>query len=114
MTGPLHQTWQWFSGNRAAGIFAVAAGLAEPAAWLLRHMQRRIDSGVLDVLRAAGGSSGVGFREDQIAGQDGSSPKKVRASLRRLQKRGEVRQAEDRWYVTSLGSKKGEKRRFPS
>ncbi len=113
MTGPLQQAWQWFSGNRAAGLLAVAAVLAEPFKWLVRHVQRKVDSGVLDVLRAAGGSSGVGFREDQIAGQSGSDPKKVRASLRRLRKRGQVREAEDRWYVTGTGSGEGGKRRFP-
>ena len=102
--GPLHQAWSWFSGNREAGILAVAGGLAEPVAWMVRRVRRKIDSGVLDILRAAGGNSDVGFREDQIAGQSGSDPKKVRASLRRLQKRGKVREAEGRWYITGAGT----------
>lgn len=100
----LHQALGWFWGNQEAGILAVIAGLAEPVAWVVHHLRRKIDSGVFEVLRSAAGDSGIGFQEDQIAGQSGSDPKKVRSSLRRLQKRGKVREADGRWYVTGASS----------
>lgn len=110
---PLHEAWRWFSGNPEGGVLATAVALAEPAMWLVTHVRHRLDSGVLDLLREAAGNSGIGFGEDQIAGQSGAEPRKVRSALRRLEKRGRVRQQDGRWYVTGAGYSKAVKERFP-
>jgi hypothetical protein len=108
---PLHQLLRWISGNPEGGVLAAAAAMAEPIFWVVRRIQRLRDSGVLDVLRSSGGDSGVGFREDQIAAQNGAGPRRVRASLRRLEKSGDVRQADGHWFVTAKGTRRGRKRR---
>lgn len=102
---PLHQLLRWISGNPEGGVLATAAALAEPVLWVVHRVRQRRDSGVLDLLRASGGDTGVGFREDQIAGQSGSEPHKVGSALRRLEKKGKVRQSDGLWYVA--GSARG-------
>lgn len=90
--------WRWLNG-RASGDVAAAALVAEVVLhrFVLRA-RRKLESEVLDAL-GMGGGTGWGLTEDQVAGQRGWEPKKARAVLRRLERRGRVRQADGRWFL---------------
>jgi hypothetical protein len=91
--------WRWLNG-RASGDIAAAALLFEFVVHrFIRGARRKLESKVLDAL-GMGGGAGWGLTEDQVAGQHGWEPKKARSVLRRLERRGRVRQADGRWYLT--------------
>lgn len=93
--------WRWLSGRGSQDV-AAAALLGEVVVhrFVLRA-RRKAESMVLDALGMGGSGSGWGLTDEQVAGQHGWEPKKARSALRRLQRKGRVREAQGRWYLAS-------------
>ena len=90
---------KWITGH-ASGDVASSAALAEIVVhrFVLRT-RRKNEAKVLDALRMGGTGTGWGLTDDQVAGQHGWEPKKARSALKRLERKGQVRQADGRWYL---------------
>jgi len=97
----LAQAWRWITGS-GSGDVATAAALTEVVVhrFILRT-RRKDEAKVLDTLRTGGSGTGWSLTDEQVAGQQGWEPKKARSALRRLQRKGQVREAEGRWYLGS-------------
>ncbi len=89
-------SWHWILG----GGGGYAAG--EIVRGFFRHKQKHDRAKVREALERAGGKSGVGLIDFQVAEQLGWDQAKARAALKRLEKKGEVREYEGQWYLTGV------------
>jgi hypothetical protein len=97
----LGQALHWITGSGSADFGAVVAFAAH--GFILRT-RRKDEAKVLDTLRMGGSGTGWGLTDEQVAGQKGWEPKKARSALRRLRRKGQVRESEGRWYLGSAGA----------
>ncbi|MDE3137068.1 MAG: hypothetical protein KGL59_10875 [Acidobacteriota bacterium] len=101
------EAWRWITGH-GSGEVATAAAMAEIVVHrFVRRTRQKDETKVLDTLRMGSGNSGWSLTEEQVAGQQGWEPKKARATLKRLERKGKVYQSEGRWYPgrATVGSK---------
>jgi hypothetical protein len=93
---PFGNAWHWLGGAGVAG-----AAVAEEILRALFHRARNRDKRkAREALEKVGGRGGVGLMDFQVAEQWGWEPKRARSALKRLQKSGEARQDDGRWYLT--------------
>ncbi len=99
----LAQAWRWITG-RGSADFATTVALAEVVVhrFILRA-RRKDEARVLETLRMGGNGAGWSLTDEQVAGQQGWEPKKVRSALKRLEKKGKVHLADGRWYLGGAG-----------
>ncbi len=88
--------WHWIGGAGVAG----AAVAEEILRALFHHARNRDKRKAREALEKAGGRGGVGLMDFQVAEQWGWEPKRARSALKRLQKAGQARETDGRWYLT--------------
>ena len=96
MAVPFGHAWHWIAGSGVAGV-AVGEEILRA---LFRHARNRDKRKAREALEKVGGRGGVGLMDFQVAEQWGWETKRARSALKRLQKSGEAREAEGRWYLT--------------
>ena len=104
MVPSIGHAWRWIAGGGGFALEEVLRGF-------ITHKRKRDRAKAREALEKSGGRSGVGLMDFQVAEQLGWGTGKARAALKRLEKKGEAREFDGRWYMT--GAVNGPKSPWP-